>query len=181
MKKKFNFINYFKKISELLLENVDIEKKLILLKKKILLCKKNKKKVIIFGNGGSSAIASHFTIDLTNAAGIRCVNFSDSSLITCLANDYGYENWVKKAIESYADSGDVLILISSSGMSKNITTCIKSSKIKFSYVATFSGFKKNNDLNKIGNLNFWVNSKSYNVVENIHQIWLLSLVDSIIG
>ena len=71
---------------------------------------------MIFGNE-ETAVASHLAIDLTNAANIRCQNYADSSLITCFSNDYGYENWVKKTIEM-ADDGDVLILISSSGMSK---------------------------------------------------------------
>ena len=46
---------------------------------------------------------------------------------------------------------------------------------------TFSGINKNNPIRKIGNINFFVNSKAYNIVENIHQIILLSLIDLIIG
>ena len=46
---------------------------------------------------------------------------------------------------------------------------------------TFSGFSENNKLRRIGNLNFHVNSKVYNFIENIHQIWLLTVVDLIIG
>ena len=71
-------------------------------------------KVLIVGNGGSAAMASHVSVDLTKQAGIRTVNFNEADLITCFANDYGYENWVKKAIEFYGDEGDVAILISSS-------------------------------------------------------------------
>jgi len=48
-------------------------------------------------------------------------------------------------------------------------------------VVTFTGFDKNNKLKMIGDLNFWVNSRAYNIVEMIHQIWLLSVCDSIIG
>ena len=44
---------------------------------------------------------------------------------------------------------------------------------------TFTGFNKNNQLKKIGDINFWVNSRIYNIVENIHQCWLLMLVDYI--
>ena len=58
-------------------------------------------KVLIFGNGGSSAIASHFSVDLTKNAGLRCVNFNEADLITCFSNDYGYERWVEKAIDFY--------------------------------------------------------------------------------
>ena len=54
-------------------------------------------------------------------------------------------------------------------------------KVKFSSVATFSGFNEDNPLNTSGDISLWVNSKAYNFVENTHQIWLLSLVDLIIG
>ena len=141
--------------------------------------KKKNKKVAIFGNGGSAAISSHFSVDLTKIAKVRCVNFNESDLITCFANDYGYENWIKKVIEFYLDKGDVLILVSSSGASKNIINAAKFAKKKGIYLITFSGFKKNNPLSKCGKINIWVNSKIYNHIENIHQIQLLSIADLI--
>ena len=49
--------------------------------------KKNKKKIMIFGNGGSAAIASHFSVDLTKNANIRCSNYNEADLITCFSND----------------------------------------------------------------------------------------------
>ena len=52
---------------------------------------------------------------------------------------------------------------------------------KFSNIITFTGNDENNPLAKIGDVNFWINSKAYNFIENIHQIWLLSIVDLIIG
>ena len=58
--------------------------------------------LFVVGNGGSAAIASHVTIDLTKAAGIRASNFNDASLLTCFSNDYGYEWWVEKALEAHA-------------------------------------------------------------------------------
>ena len=110
--------------------------------------------------------------------GIKAISFSDSAMLTAFANDFGYENWVKKSLDFYADKGDILILISSSGMSKNILNAVKSKKINF--VITFSGFSEKNRLNRLGNLNFYVKSNVYNIVENIHQIWILSLVDCLL-
>ena len=52
---------------------------------------------------------------------------------------------------------------------------------KFRAVVTFSGFVQNNPLRQLGDINLWVNSRAYNFVENIHQIWLLAIVDLIIG
>ena len=48
-------------------------------------------------------------------------------------------------------------------------------------IITFTGNDKNNKLSKLGDINFWVDSKAYNHIENVHQILLLSLVDLIIG
>ena len=80
---------------------------------------KNKnKKVIIFGNGGSAAIASHVSVDLTKNAKIRSINFNEADLLTCFANDYGYEKVFAKSLEFYADTGDIVVIISSSGESK---------------------------------------------------------------
>ena len=59
----------------------------------------NDNKIILAGNGGSASMASHGTVDFTKQAGIRTVNFNESELITCFANDYGYVNWLAKAIE----------------------------------------------------------------------------------
>ena len=110
------------------------------------------------------------------------MNFNESSLLTCFSNDYGYENWVKRTIEFYGDKGDLIILISSSGESKNmINACKYSLKKKIHPLITFTGFKKDNTVSKLGNINFWVNSKKYNHIENTHQFLLLSLVDSLTG
>jgi D-sedoheptulose 7-phosphate isomerase len=118
---------------------------------------------------------------MTKNAGVRTINFNESDLITCFANDFGYENWVSKSLDFYLDAGDILILISSSGKSKNIINAAKvGKKLKAKSIITFSGFKKNNQLNKLGNLNFWVNSKNYNHVETAHQLILLSIVDRMI-
>ena len=136
-------------------------------------------KVILVGNGGSAAMASHVAVDLTKVAGVRAVNFNEADLITCLANDYGYEHWVEKAIEFYADPGDLIVLISSSGKSYNIINgAIKAKQMKLSLI-TFTGFTADNPLRKLGDLNFWANSQAYNVVEMTHQVWLLALVDKL--
>ena len=178
MNNKF-FKEYFKEKIKLMNFEDQIINKLEKTKKYLKLAGKKKKKVIIFGNGGSAAIANHFSIDLTKTSRIRCVNYNESSLLTCFSNDYGYENWVKKTIEFHAKSGDLIILISSSGESKNmINACKFAIKKKYFPIITFTGFKKNNSLNKLGNINFWVNSKKYNHIENIHQFLLLSLVDA---
>jgi D-sedoheptulose 7-phosphate isomerase len=140
---------------------------------------KAKKKVIFSGNGGSAAISSHLSVDFTKACGIRSINFNESDLITCFANDYGFENWVAEALKAYADKGDLLVLVSSSGESSNmIKAADQAIKLGLNLI-TFSGFNEENTLAKKGIINFWVNSKVYNHVEMVHHIWLVSLVDFI--
>jgi D-sedoheptulose 7-phosphate isomerase len=137
-------------------------------------------KVIVAGNGGSAAIASHVSVDLTLNTTIRAINFNEAALITCFANDFGYENWVQKAIEFYAQENDIVILISSRGQSKNIINGALKTKEMGLELITFSGFTKDNPLRKIGDINFWVDSDVYNIVEMAHHIWLLAIVDKIV-
>ena len=135
---------------------------------------------MIFGNGGSAAIASHFSVDLTKNAKIRCTNYNESDLLTCFSNDFGYEKWVEKAIEYYGDEGDVLILISSGGNSQNMLNaafCKERNLVRLLLLR---------EMKKIINFQCLVililgDSKAYNHIENTHQVLLLSLVDLIIG
>jgi D-sedoheptulose 7-phosphate isomerase len=173
---------YFQDLRSLITFNEDTIKKIINVSKIIKEVDKNGKKTLIFGNGGSAAIASHFSVDLTKNARVRCVNFNESDLITCFSNDFGYEKWVEKSIEYYGDEDDAVILISAGGNSSNMINGAKKAKEKkFSKVITLTGNDKNNKLSMLGDINFWVDSKAYNHIENVHQIILLSLVDLIIG
>ena len=126
-------------------------------------------------------MASHVAVDLTKAAGCRAVTFNEADLLTCFANDYGYENWVERALKFYADKGDVVILISSSGTSKNIVNGANWAKQNGLKIITLSGFNSENPLRKIGDINLWVDSKGYNIIEMTHHIWLVSIVDYIVG
>jgi|TARA_B100001971_G_C18197364_1_gene542340 D-sedoheptulose 7-phosphate isomerase len=138
-------------------------------------------KVILAGNGGSAAIASHCSVDLTKNAGIRAINFNEADLITCFANDYGYDQWISKALDFYSNDKDTVVLISSSGKSSNILKAAKRANENEINLVTFSGFDPSNLLRKEGKINFWVDSKAYNIVEMTHHIWLLTIVDMIIG
>ena len=168
-----NYLNdYLRKFSKLL---VDYNQKdffeIVKILKRV---KKNKKKVILVG---SAAMASHVSVDLTKMCKIRSVNFNEADLLTCFANDYGYENWVKEALRSYADKSDLLICISSSGESENIINGAKFAKKLGCRVVTLTGFNRKNKVRKIGHINLWLDSKNYNHIEMVHHTWLLSIVD----
>ena len=162
---------YLEDFSALLKPNDQIIEKIISARNTLIQAKKNNAKIMIFGNGGSAAIASHVSVDLTKNANIRSVNFNEADLITCFANDYGYERWVEKAVDFYGDEGDLLIVISSSGSSKNMLNGVKAARIgNFNTVVTFTGFADENPLRQLGDINLWVDSKAYNFIENIHQV-----------
>lgn len=171
---------YFSLYKDPLFDEIIFEK-LLKLKKELESVSRSGKKTMVFGNGGSAAMASHVAVDFSKNAKIRMVNFNEADLITCLANDYGFENWMAEAIEIYGDEGDQVLLISSSGKSQNVVNAAKLARKKKYKVITFTGFNSNNPLKENGDLNFWVNSKAYNIVEMIHHIWLLSVCDSVIG
>lgn len=175
-----NFFNdYFSLLSEKIaqIDITDLNQIVDLIKS----TSNNGKKVIIAGNGGSAAMASHIAIDLTKNAKIRAINFNEADLITCFANDYGYEEWVSKSIDFYGDKGDLVILISSSGNSKNIINAANKAKEVGMKLITLSGFNPDNSLRKIGDVNLFIESKGYNIVEMTHHIWLVAIVDKIIG
>ena len=178
-----NFVKkYLEDFSLLIKPSEEILDKIIDTRDILIKANKDKNKIMIFGNGGSAAIASHVSVDLTKNANIKCNNYNEADLITCFANDYGYERWIEKTIDFYANNHDVLILISSSGKSQNmINACKAARNKKMSKIITFTGHDKNNPLSKLGDINFWIDSKAYNFVENTHQVWLLTIVDLIIG
>ena len=118
---------------------------------------------------------------MTKAANIRAINFNEANLLTCFSNDFGYENWIKKSLEYYAFEEDLIILISSSGKSKNIINAAKFVKKNGMKLITLSGLNSKNPLKKMGDINFFVDSKNYNVVENTHLTIMLSIVENVIS
>ena len=180
MSEKEKIKNYLETLCSRIFPDEKTFNKIINIKDVIIKAKKTNSRVLIFGNGGSAAIASHVSVDLTKNVKVKAINFNEADLITCFSNDYGYEKWIEKAIEFYADKGDIVILISSSGKSKNmLNACRAAKRKKISKIITLTGDKKNNPLSKLGDINLWVDSNIYNHIENTHQIWLLSICDLI--
>jgi D-sedoheptulose 7-phosphate isomerase len=95
--------------------------------------------------------------------------FNDSSLLTCIGNDYGYEQLFEKPIEMFADPGDILMAISSSGRSANILNGVKAARKQKCRVITFSGFQAENPLRVLGDINFYVPANAYGPVEILHH------------
>lgn len=138
-------------------------------------------KIMFIGNGGSAAISSHMATDFWKNGGIKAVAFNDSSLLTCIGNDYGYPHIFEKPIEMFADQPDVLIAISSSGRSENILRGVKAARAKGCRIITLSGFDSDNPLSIMGDINFYVPSKEYGPVEVLHHSICHCILDTLMG
>jgi len=137
--------------------------------------------VYVIGNGGSAAIAEHAAIDFAKNAGLRALAVSGSPMLTTYSNDYGYENVFKKYIEMFGDKGDVLVAISSSGQSENILKACREACDRGMMVITLSGFKSDNPLKQMGDINLWIDTKAFGFLEILHGLILHWINDSIIG
>lgn len=139
--------------------------------------RKNQNSVYIIGNGGSAGVASHAVIDFVNVAKLRAFTLHESALLTCMANDYGYENAFARILAQMAKPEDVLIAISSSGNSKNIRNAAAQMTGSGGTVITLSGFAGNNPLRSLGDINIWLDSSDYGFVEIGHQFILHNMSD----
>jgi D-sedoheptulose 7-phosphate isomerase len=139
--------------------------------------KSGRRKIMFVGNGGSAGIVSHLAVDFWKMGGMRSMVFSDPAFLTCIANDDGYPHVYEKPIETFVDSGDCLMAISSSGQSENILRAAKAAEKGGAKVVTLSGFKPGNPLRSLGDLNFYVPSDTYNYVETLHMLLCTCILD----
>ena len=133
----------------------------------------------LVGNGGSAGVASHAATDFLNSGKLRASTLHDPSLMTCMSNDYGYDLAFARILATVAGSNDMLFAISSSGQSANIrNAAIEMCKLGGS-VVTLTGFRRDNPLRSLGDLNIWLDSDDYGMVEIGHQFVLHNLADRI--
>lgn len=156
---------------------IDIENALALFKNLLVQVKLKHSMVYCVGNGGSAGIASHFCNDLIKSLKIPANTLVDSNILTCLANDFGYDKCYSEALKVNMRQNDLLVAVSSSGSSLNIINAAVAAKEKKAKVVTLSGFSSSNLLRKKGDLNFWVDMSDYGIVEMSHFFILHSLVD----
>ncbi len=138
-------------------------------------------KVLLVGNGGSAAIVSHLQNDLSKALGIRAMVFHDTPTLTALSNDESYEEAFAYNVGLWAEPGDLLLAISSSGNSENILKAVDKAHSKGMRTITFSGFKANNALRQRGDLNFYIACESYGLTELSHEVLGHYFVDALLA
>ena len=142
--------NYIEKSIETkrnILENENILSKIRDVSLVIVDSLKNGGKVLICGNGGSAADSQHIAAELVgrlcyDRPGLPAMALTvDSSILTAVGNDYGYEMVFSRQVQACAQKGDVLIGISTSGNSKNVVNAILEAKEKGVFTVGFTGEK----------------------------------------
>ena len=179
IKKRYNNISNFSKdyISILsdTLHKIDfnsLSKIVSLIEKKV----KNKKTLYVCGNGGSAAISNHFVCDYLkymktdNNLLPKIFSLSSSNeLITAISNDISYDKIFSYQLKVLASSGDILLVISSSGNSKNLIEVIKAAKKMNIKTISFTGFD-GGIIKRISDYNLHFNYKNYGISEDLHHI-----------
>lgn len=139
------------------------------------------RKLMFIGNGGSAGICSHMATDYSKNGNMRALAFNDGTMLTCLANDLGYENVFAKQIDLHAAKDDLLIAISSGGRSRNILEGVAAARRRGCRVVTLSGFDGDNPLRKLGDINFYLASDQYGYVEIGHLAICHAILDFACG
>ena len=174
---KFSQIIGLTKITNVQKQDCDFELEIASLKACLLQVKNNHQNLYIVGNGGSAGVAAHAVTDFFNVAKICATTLHESSLLTCMANDFGYENAVARMLAQLLNPGDMVIAISSSGNSMNMRNAANIASEKGAYVVTLTGFSADNPLRLLGHMNIWLDSDDYGFVEVGHQFILHNIAD----
>ena len=152
--------------------------------KKIIETIKNKKKIYICGNGGSAADSQHFASELVgryekNRDGFSAISLTtDSSALTAISNDYGFENVFSRQIESLGNVGDLLIVLSTSGNSENIISAVKAANKKGIFTIGILG-KNGGKLLNLTDLNLVVDEKRTCRIQEVHALLIHILCELI--
>ena len=126
------------------------------------------RKVMLVGNGGSSSVVGHVQTDIIKCVGIKAMVFTEPSMLTAVSNDHGYETSYQRPVEWWAEEGDLILAVSSSGKSKNILNAVSAAVDRGCQAITLSGFEPDNPLRHLGDINLYVSDRSYGYVETAH-------------
>ena len=127
------------------------------------------------GNGGSAAESSHLATELIgrfklNRKPLKSLSLNaDTAVLTCIANDFGYEEVYSRQLEALGEVGDVLIVLSTSGQSKNILQVLKSAKRMGLYSVSLLG-RAESQAAEISDLVINVNSNETARIQEIHLL-----------
>ena len=141
--------------------------------------------IYVCGNGGSAATANHFAEDLSVTGSKHAVDVisaislsSNASMITCIANDFGYQYIFSSQLNFCARDNDILVAISGSGNSPNVVNAVKTGKALGMKVVTMTGFD-GGVIRPMGDICIHVQSENYGIIEDCHLAVCHSIIDSI--
>jgi D-sedoheptulose 7-phosphate isomerase len=138
-------------------------------------CLKNGGKILICGNGGSAADAQHIAAELVGRykverKGLAAIALStDTSILTAVSNDYGYDHVFDRQIEALAIAGDVVIGISTSGNSDNVINALKLAKELGCKTIGMSG-RDGGEMNDLSNVNLVVPAYDVPRIQEMHIV-----------
>ncbi len=138
-------------------------------------CWEAKGKVLIAGNGGSSTDAMHFAEELVarfqkNRRALAAIALCDPSVITCAANDFGFDSIFSRQVEALGSSGDVLIVLSTSGNSENIVRALDAAKKQELATVSFLG-KDGGKAKGMADIELIVPAESSALIQAGHQLF----------
>jgi D-sedoheptulose 7-phosphate isomerase len=143
------------------------------------------KKVLIFGNGGSAADAQHFAAELVGRfkkerSAIPAIALTtDTSILTAIGNDYGFDFIFSRQVEALAEDGDIVIGISTSGNSNNVYGALLAARLRRCYTILLTGDNAESPCAKEAELSVFVNSKNTARIQEVH-ITILHLIAELI-
>lgn len=146
-------------------------------------CYRKQGKVIIFGNGGSMCDAMHFAEELTgkfrrDRQALPAIAISDPSHITCVGNDYGFDEIFARGVQAYSMPGDIVIGLSTSGNSPNIIKALNSAQSRGCITVALLG----NDGGKLAGVcdyEIIVRAETSDRVQEVHTTILHILIETI--
>ena len=135
-------------------------------------------KIMLCGNGGSAADSQHiaaeligrFERELSSLAAIALT--TDTSALTAISNDYGYDQVFARQVEGLGQPGDLLIGISTSGNSENVIKAVKAAKSKYIQTVALVGDKPNSALQKIADYILAVPSTNTARIQECHILMM---------
>lgn len=180
---KFWLDNFYKNVLETSCskysESIPLEDGMKLVSDELLALREKGGSLWWVGNGGSAAVCSHLSQDVLGKLKIKSIALTDAALLTCGANDFGYENVYVHPLNILMTEGDLIIAISSGGNSQNILNACELAKARNVKIISLSGFSDQNKLKNLDHfLHFHLNSDSYGHVEVGHELLLHCIIEN---
>ena len=164
-------------------ENEETIEKTEKIAQELALAYKNGKKSLIAGNGGSNCDAMHFAEEFTgrfrkDRRALPSISISDSSHITCVGNDYGFDFVFAKGVEAFGQEGDFFFGISTSGNSKNIIEAVKSAKERNLKTVALLG-KDGGKLKGVCDYEFIIPGETSDRIQEVHMMILHIIIEGV--